>query len=55
VPGGGRAILDEDARVELRCDDGARCRQLTETLERAGLRVATREDLASDDQLIRAA
>jgi 1-acyl-sn-glycerol-3-phosphate acyltransferase len=55
VPGGARAILDEDARVELRCDDGARCRQLTETLEHAGLRVATREDLASNDLLTRAA
>jgi glycerol-3-phosphate dehydrogenase (NAD(P)+) len=55
VPGGARAILEEDARLELRCDDPARCRQLTETLERAGVRVATREDLATDDRLTRAA
>jgi glycerol-3-phosphate dehydrogenase len=55
VPEGARSILDEDARVELRCDDDARCRQLTETLERAGLRLVTRGDLASDDPLTRAA
>jgi glycerol-3-phosphate dehydrogenase len=39
VPGGARAILDAGASVDLACPDSARCRQLVEALERAGVTV----------------
>jgi 1-acyl-sn-glycerol-3-phosphate acyltransferase len=45
VPGGAQAILDEDARVELRCDDRARCRQLRDTLEAAGVAVTDGDEV----------
>jgi glycerol-3-phosphate dehydrogenase (NAD(P)+) len=54
VPGGAQALLGDGASVELRCDDAARCEQLRETLERAGLAVHVRDDLAGD-RLTRAA
>ena len=54
VPGGAGTLHAEGAAVELRCDDSDRCGQLREALERAGLRIVTRDDIVGD-RLTRAA